>query len=31
MNVTVRWSKGRDVAAACGQLRGQVIRERAAP
>jgi 23S rRNA (adenine2503-C2)-methyltransferase len=31
MNVTVRWSKGRDVAAACGQLRGQVIGERAAP
>jgi len=25
VNVTVRWSKGRDVAAACGQLRGQVI------
>jgi len=24
VNVTVRWSKGRDVAAACGQLRGQV-------
>jgi 23S rRNA (adenine2503-C2)-methyltransferase len=24
MNVTVRWSKGRDVAAACGQLRGQL-------
>jgi 23S rRNA (adenine2503-C2)-methyltransferase len=31
MNVTIRWSKGRDVAAACGQLRGQVIGERAAP
>jgi 23S rRNA (adenine2503-C2)-methyltransferase len=31
VNVTVRWSKGRDVAAACGQLRGQVIGERAAP
>ncbi len=31
VNVTVRWSKGRDVAAACGQLRGKVIRERAAP
>jgi 23S rRNA (adenine2503-C2)-methyltransferase len=31
MNVTVRWSKGRDVAAACGQLRGQIIGERAAP
>ena len=28
MNVTVRWSKGRDVAAACGQLRGQVITPR---
>jgi 23S rRNA (adenine2503-C2)-methyltransferase len=24
MNVTVRWSKGRDVAAACGQLRGRL-------
>ena len=24
MNVTVRWSKGGDVAAACGQLRGQL-------
>ncbi|MFN3412987.1 MAG: 23S rRNA (adenine(2503)-C(2))-methyltransferase RlmN [Thermoanaerobaculum sp.] len=24
MNVTVRWSKGREVAAACGQLRGQL-------
>ena len=24
MNVTVRWSKGREVAAACGQLRGQI-------
>jgi 23S rRNA (adenine2503-C2)-methyltransferase len=23
LNVTVRWSKGRDVAAACGQLRGR--------
>ena len=31
MNVTVRWSKGRDVAAACGQLRGQILGERAAP
>jgi 23S rRNA (adenine2503-C2)-methyltransferase len=31
VNVTVRWSKGRDVAAACGQLRGQVNREHAAP
>jgi len=31
LNVTVRWSKGRDVAAACGQLRGQVLGERAAP
>jgi len=31
LNVTVRWSKGRDVAAACGQLRGQVRREPAAP
>ncbi len=31
LNVTVRWSKGRDVAAACGQLRGQVRGERAAP
>jgi len=31
MNVTVRWSKGRDVAAACGQLRGHVLGERAAP
>ncbi len=31
MNVTVRWSKGRDVAAACGQLRGQIAGERAAP
>jgi 23S rRNA (adenine2503-C2)-methyltransferase len=30
-NVTIRWSKGRDVAAACGQLRGQVIGERPAP
>jgi len=26
MNVTVRWSKGRGVAAACGQLRGQLYR-----
>lgn len=26
MNVTVRWSKGRQVAAACGQLRGQLYR-----
>ena len=25
VNVTVRWSKGREVAAACGQLRGQII------
>ena len=25
VNVTVRWSKGREVAAACGQLRGQLI------
>ena len=25
MNVTVRWSKGREVAAACGQLRGQLV------
>jgi len=24
-NVTVRWSKGREVAAACGQLRGQLL------
>jgi len=24
LNVTVRWSKGREVAAACGQLRGQL-------
>jgi 23S rRNA (adenine2503-C2)-methyltransferase len=24
LNVTVRWSKGREVAAACGQLRGRV-------
>ncbi len=24
VNVTVRWSKGRDLAAACGQLRGRV-------
>ncbi|MBZ5587616.1 MAG: 23S rRNA (adenine(2503)-C(2))-methyltransferase RlmN [Acidobacteriia bacterium] len=24
VNVTVRWSKGREVAAACGQLRGQL-------
>jgi 23S rRNA (adenine2503-C2)-methyltransferase len=24
MNVTVRWSKGRELAAACGQLRGQL-------
>jgi 23S rRNA (adenine2503-C2)-methyltransferase len=31
VNVTVRWSKGRDVAAACGQLRGQIIGERTAP
>jgi 23S rRNA (adenine2503-C2)-methyltransferase len=28
LNVTVRWSKGRDVAAACGQLRGRVQRAR---
>jgi 23S rRNA (adenine2503-C2)-methyltransferase len=27
VNVTVRWSKGRDVAAACGQLRGQRLDE----
>jgi 23S rRNA (adenine2503-C2)-methyltransferase len=26
LNVTVRWSKGREVAAACGQLRGQLVR-----
>lgn len=26
VNVTVRWSKGREVAAACGQLRGQLKR-----
>jgi 23S rRNA (adenine2503-C2)-methyltransferase len=25
LNVTVRWSKGREVAAACGQLRGRVL------
>ena len=25
VNVTVRWSKGREVAAACGQLRGQIL------
>ncbi|MCU0292002.1 MAG: 23S rRNA (adenine(2503)-C(2))-methyltransferase RlmN [Thermoanaerobaculaceae bacterium] len=25
MNVTVRWSKGREVAAACGQLRGRLV------
>ena len=31
LNVTVRWSKGRDVAAACGQLRGQVLNTRPAP
>jgi 23S rRNA (adenine2503-C2)-methyltransferase len=31
MNVTVRWSKGLEVAAACGQLRGRIIGERAAP
>ncbi len=24
LNVTVRWSKGREVAAACGQLRGRI-------
>jgi 23S rRNA (adenine2503-C2)-methyltransferase len=30
LNVTVRWSKGRDVAAACGQLRGQALAERPA-
>ncbi|MFI5167145.1 MAG: 23S rRNA (adenine(2503)-C(2))-methyltransferase RlmN [Thermoanaerobaculales bacterium] len=28
LNVTVRWSKGRDVAGACGQLRGQVLKHR---
>jgi 23S rRNA (adenine2503-C2)-methyltransferase len=32
VNVTVRWSKGRDVAAACGQLRGRIsLRASAAP
>ncbi len=31
VNVTVRWSKGRDVAAACGQLRGQLIAKPATP
>ncbi len=30
VNVTVRWSKGREVAAACGQLRGQIIARPAA-
>lgn len=25
LNVTVRWSKGRDVGGACGQLRGQIL------
>ncbi len=25
LNVTVRWSKGRDVGAACGQLRGRLV------
>jgi 23S rRNA (adenine2503-C2)-methyltransferase len=25
LNVTVRWSKGREVAAACGQLRGRLV------
>lgn len=25
LNVTVRWSKGRDVGAACGQLRGRLL------
>lgn len=28
LNVTVRWSKGREVAAACGQLRGRVLPQR---
>ena len=27
LNVTVRWSKGREVGAACGQLRGRLIRK----
>jgi len=26
VNVTVRWSKGREIAGACGQLRGRVLR-----
>ncbi len=30
VNVTVRWSRGTEVAAACGQLRGQIIRAQAA-
>ncbi|HVN76343.1 MAG TPA: 23S rRNA (adenine(2503)-C(2))-methyltransferase RlmN [Thermoanaerobaculaceae bacterium] len=30
VNVTVRWSKGRELAAACGQLRGQIIARPAA-
>lgn len=30
-NVTVRWSKGSEVAAACGQLRGQLATLRAVP
>jgi 23S rRNA (adenine2503-C2)-methyltransferase len=31
LNVTVRWSKGREVAAACGQLRGRLRPGRTAP
>jgi len=31
LNVTVRWSKGREVLAACGQLRGQLRIREAAP
>lgn len=31
LNVTVRWSKGREVAAACGQLRGQLRVQAASP
>lgn len=30
-NVTVRWSKGREVAAACGQLRGQLSSRQSTP
>lgn len=31
INVTVRWSKGREVAAACGQLRGQLKAQAPSP